>query len=110
MQTEVIKDADKMQLPGQRRAAKLCEASGRRYSAAMMTRRILLSLAAAGLVRPARVEAGIDHLPMSTAFKGTERFTAIVNKAVANNWRALPIGTRMGRIAREFIGVPYVGF
>ena len=78
--------------------------------APMMTRRNLLTLAAAGLVTPRAAFAGIDHLPLSTSFKGTDRFHAIVGKALAGNWRALPIGARMGRIAREFIGVPYVGF
>jgi hypothetical protein len=76
----------------------------------MMNRRSLLALAAAGLALPRRAGAGIDHLPLSTTFRGTARFNAIVQKALANNWRALPIGARMGRIAREFIGVPYVGF
>jgi hypothetical protein len=76
----------------------------------IMTRRTLLTMAAAGFVMPGAGFAGIDHLPLSTAFKGTERFNAIVNKAIAGNWRSLPIGTRMGKIAREFIGVPYAGF
>ncbi|HEX2747487.1 MAG TPA: N-acetylmuramoyl-L-alanine amidase-like domain-containing protein, partial [Verrucomicrobiales bacterium] len=77
---------------------------------AMLTRRTLLTMAAAGLVMPRTGFAGIDHLPLSTAFKGPERFNAIVSKAIAGNWRALPIGARMGKIAREFQGVPYVGF
>ncbi len=76
----------------------------------MMTRRTLLTMAAAGLILPRTGFAGIDHLPLSTAFKGTERFNAIVKKALEGNWRTLPIGTRMGRIAREFQGVPYVGY
>lgn len=76
----------------------------------MTTRRTFLILAAAGLAIPRESMAGIDHLPLGTAFKGTERFNTIVNKAVAGKWGALPIGIRMGRIAREFIGVPYVGF
>lgn len=75
-----------------------------------MTRRTLLTLAAASLAMPRPAFAGIDHLPLSTAFKGTDRFNAIVAKAVAGNWRALSIGARMGRIAREFMGVPYVGY
>lgn len=77
----------------------------------MITRRSFLALAAAGLaVPPSHTLAGIDHLPLSVSFKGTERFNAIVAKAVAGNWRALPIGTRMGRIGRALIGVPYVGY
>lgn len=80
------------------------------YSPAMMTRRSLLALAAAGFAAPSRALAGIDHLPLNVSFKGQDRFKAIVAKAVANNWRALPIGTRMGRIGRELTGVPYTGF
>lgn len=76
----------------------------------MITRRHFLSLTAAGLAAPQTGLAGINHLPLSTAFKGAERFSAIVNKAMRENWRQLPIGARMGRIAREFIGVPYAGF
>ena len=76
---------------------------------AMMTRRSLLALAAAGFAVP-RTHAGIDHLPLGVSFKGAPRFQAIVAKALANNWRALPLGTRMGRIGRELIGVPYRGF
>ena len=76
----------------------------------MMTRRTLLAFAAAGLFSPHPAFAGIDHLPLNVAFKGTDRFNAIVAKAIAGNWRALSIGVRMGRIAREFVGVPYVGF
>ena len=76
----------------------------------MMTRRSLLALAAAGLAVPSRSRAGIDHLPLNVSFKGVDRFKAIVAKAQAGNWRALPIGSRMGRIGRELIGVPYTGF
>jgi hypothetical protein len=74
-----------------------------------MNRRSFLTLAAAGIAAPC-AQAGIDHLPLNVAFKGTARFQAVMNKAVANNWRALPIGQRMGRIGRELIGVPYRGF
>ena len=77
---------------------------------AMTTRRRFITLAAAGFALPRAGNAGIDHLPLSTAFRGTERFNTIVKKAVAGNWRELPIGTRMGKIGREFIGVPYAGF
>jgi len=76
----------------------------------MTTRRPFIALAAAGLGIPRAGIAGIDHLPLSTCFRGMERFNAIVSKAVAGNWRALPIGARMGRIGREFIGVPYASF
>lgn len=75
-----------------------------------MNRRHLLKLIAAGLVTPLGAHAGVDHLPLDVCFKGTEKFAGIVQKAVAGKWRAYPIGTRMSLIAREFIGVPYVGY
>ena len=76
----------------------------------MMTRRSLLALAAAGISVPSRTLAGFDQLPLSVSFKGVAKFNAIVAKAVAGNWRSLPIGARMGRIGRELIGTPYQGF
>ena len=88
----------------------LCEVATHGYAGFMMTRRSLFTLAAAGVLTTRRATAGIDHLPLATAFKGQDRFAAIVKKALTENWRALPITARMGRIAREFIGVPYVGY
>lgn len=41
-------------------------------------------------------------------FRGDEKFCEIVNKARENNWRALPIGELMGRIAEALEGTPYV--
>jgi len=43
-------------------------------------------------------------------FSGQEVFARIVNKAVAKNWKALPIGQLIGKIAMELKGTPYVGF
>ena len=43
-------------------------------------------------------------------FEGQEIFNRIVNKAEAGNWKALPIGDLIGRIAMELNGTPYVGF
>ena len=37
-------------------------------------------------------------------------FTRIVNKASAENWKSLPIGELIGKIAMELKGTPYVGF
>jgi hypothetical protein len=75
----------------------------------MFSRRHFL-LSAAALAAGPPLFAGVDHLPLSTAFKGPEKFRAVLAKALANNWRALPIGRRTGAIARELIGTPYVGF
>jgi hypothetical protein len=46
----------------------------------------------------------------SQNFKGEDVFKRIVSKAAAENWKALPIGELIGKIAMEFQGTPYVGF
>ena len=43
-------------------------------------------------------------------FDGREVFTRIINKAAAENWKRLPIGELIGKIALELKGTPYVGF
>ena len=75
----------------------------------MTTRRRFLAAAGAAVL-PVRATAGIDHLPRHVAFKGSERYAAIMAQAQRENWGALPIGPRMSRIGRAFLGVPYVGF
>lgn len=49
-------------------------------------------------------------LPLGTIFKGERQFHAIVRKAEAGNWRALPLGERTMRVAAEMLGTPYVNF
>jgi len=41
-------------------------------------------------------------------FIGEEKLRAILRKANENDWKALPIGELIGRIALEFSGTPYV--
>lgn len=41
-------------------------------------------------------------------FVGEKKLNAILTKASANNWRALPIGELMGKVALEFEATPYV--
>lgn len=43
-------------------------------------------------------------------FEGQDVFTRIVTKASAENWKQLPIGELMGKVAMELKGTPYVGF
>jgi hypothetical protein len=43
-------------------------------------------------------------------FQGQGVFDRIVTRAAAGNWASLPIGERMGKIALELKGTPYVGF
>ena len=42
-------------------------------------------------------------------FQGTQKFDLILAKAKAGNWKALPIGELMGKIAMELKGTPYKG-
>lgn len=44
----------------------------------------------------------------TVVFRGDEEFREIVNKAKQNDWRSLPIGELMGKIAKELEGTPYV--
>jgi len=43
-------------------------------------------------------------------FEGEGVFNRIIKKASAENWRKLPIGELIGKIAMEFKDTPYVGF
>ncbi|MCB1066138.1 MAG: DUF1460 domain-containing protein, partial [Verrucomicrobiae bacterium] len=49
-------------------------------------------------------------LPLNQTFVGEKKFDVIVKKALAENWRALPISERMVKFAREFHHVPYKSF
>src|SRR6478609_10228252 len=50
------------------------------------------------------------RLPLSTVFQGDTKFYATVAKAERENWRALPLGERTIRVARELVGTPYVNY
>ena len=52
----------------------------------------------------------IPRLPLTTVFQGEEKFHAILAKAERENWRALPLGERTIRAAREMVGTPYVNY
>lgn len=49
-------------------------------------------------------------LPLEKTFVGRSKFDAVVAKALEENWRALPIGERVVKFAREFHHVPYRSF
>src|SRR5437879_3851812 len=40
-------------------------------------------------------------------FQGRDVFNRILSKAKSGNWRALPLGELMGKIAKELEGTPY---
>ncbi|MEY2504705.1 MAG: hypothetical protein QOJ05_169 [Verrucomicrobiota bacterium] len=54
--------------------------------------------------------ANADSLPFSTVFKGRDKFDAIVAKAKAGNWAALPLGERTVTIGKEMAGTRYKNY
>jgi hypothetical protein len=58
----------------------------------------------------AQQSGGFPPTPVEqpVTFRGESKFCNIVNKAKENNWRALPIGELMGKIADMLEGTPYV--
>lgn len=50
------------------------------------------------------------RLPKKVVFKGESKFAAMVAKAERENWRKLPIGDRVARVARELAGTKYVNY
>lgn len=79
------------------------------------TRRSILALAPLGLgLFPALSRADEiakrRDLPMSTIFKGEDRFDSIVKKALEENWREIPIGKRIVKFAEALRGTPYESF
>ena len=76
-----------------------------------VTRRASMIMGALGLLPAiAEAEAKQRSLPMATIFKGESKFDSIVEKAVAENWRELPMGERLVKFARELHGTPYESF
>lgn len=69
-----------------------------------------VSLALAGAAHAASIPSGAPQLPMSTVFKGQDRFERLVSLAQAENWRALPIGERTARVGQALLGTPYVNY
>jgi hypothetical protein len=49
-------------------------------------------------------------LPFDTVFRGTDRFQMLVQRADAENWKALPIGERACAVGRALVGTPYKSF
>ena len=79
-----------------------------------MTRRELLCSVSLGtialLARSAWAEKVVELATSPEPFTGKDVFTRILNKSSAENWKRLPIGELIGKIAMEFKGTPYVGF
>lgn len=77
--------------------------------AALVAFLLMLFAGVASAQRPVP-PASPARLPMSTVFKGESKFHALVAKAERENWRALPLGERTVRVARELVGTPYVNY
>lgn len=75
----------------------------------MLTRRsFLVSSTSALFARPLLGFASTFQTPLSS-FTGEAILDRILTKASAERWADQPIGDRMGRIAMELLGTPYVG-
>ena len=88
---------------------------GNEVKPVMVIRKFTLILAvlfhsAAGVAPAAAVPEFTPRLPMSTVFKGREKFDKLVGLALRENWRALPIGERTARVGRALLGTPYVNY
>ncbi len=49
-------------------------------------------------------------LAMDTVFKGRQRFDQLVQRAVSEDWKSLPIGRRTAAVGRSLVGTPYKSF
>lgn len=49
-------------------------------------------------------------LSLERTFQGKSKFDAVWEKALAENWKDLPMGERVAKFAREFHHVPYESF
>jgi len=49
-------------------------------------------------------------LPESETFVGKTKFEALVRRGEAENWKALPIGDRTGKVGLALVGTPYKNY
>jgi hypothetical protein len=79
-----------------------------------MTRRDFLRLSSVGVISllgaSALAGAAGSIQDQLQHFEGEDVFNRIVARATAENWKSLPIGELIGKIAMELKGTPYVGF
>src|ERR1700724_569732 len=63
------------------------------------------------LVLSSLVESrGGVYLPYATVFKGESEFKQLVQKAVSENWRSLPLGERTVAFGEALLGTRYVNY
>ncbi|HWB59267.1 MAG TPA: N-acetylmuramoyl-L-alanine amidase-like domain-containing protein [Chthoniobacteraceae bacterium] len=53
---------------------------------------------------------GADTLPMSTVFKGDDKFEAVKRRAVIEDWASYPIGQRVAIAGRALLNTRYKGY
>jgi hypothetical protein len=53
---------------------------------------------------------GAVDLPYTRVFKGDSAFEELVQKAVSENWRSLPLGERTAAVGKALLGTPYVNY
>lgn len=58
----------------------------------------------------ARSLEAAEFLPQSRTFIGSARFQQVVGQAMAENWRALPMGARVAQFGHALRGTKYVGW
>src|SRR6267143_1238407 len=80
-----------------------CAVSNLANNARMRLRLLITILAAAAI---ANAGAAVT-LPMSTVFKGQDRFQQLVVRAKAENWSSVPIGERTAAVGQAMVGTPY---
>ncbi len=80
----------------------------------LITRRELIryaSMGTLGLLGSSALAKGADWLQEQLQqFKGQDVFARIVDRASAENWKSLPIGQLIGKVAMQLQGTPYVWF
>jgi Protein of unknown function (DUF1460) len=68
-------------------------------------------MAPSSLAPGATAGAGfVQRLPMSTIFKGTDKFAQLCALAQQKNWAALPLGYRTVSVGRALVGTSYVSY
>lgn len=51
-----------------------------------------------------------SRLPLAVRFRGEDKFRALCARAATENWAALPLGERTGRVAMGLVGTPYANW
>ncbi len=75
-----------------------------------MKRRHFIGIGLSAAIPTLSSAGEIPRLPLSTTFKGQDKFQDMVRRAARESWRELPIGERMIKFAREMRGTPYKSY